>query len=389
MNTHYFMMRTTTTDGGRAPQGGARRGHRRVRRRLHGASTRRSPARAASRSRISSASSARRRSSTSPPPSAHVDTLYESSRARPRQVRQGGAAGDGRGLRSWSDRDRLLLQLQVLGLVRRPGYPRGRPRRLARARRARRARSGESPEVVAAFFAKGVLLNDPDGDGRVRRARAVGGPARGGLPGGMPSEAVFFLDLKKVISHNTREGVEEMTPSTTLWTFAITSIALFMVTLDNLVVTTAIPVIRSDLHASLRASSGRSTPTRSPSPCCSSRARRSATASAAGASSRSASALFTLGSVAAALAPTVEALNVARAVQGLGGAIVTPLTLTILSRGGAGREARRRARRLGRDRRSRGRLRARRRRRRRAGHLVAVDLLAQRADRDRCSSRSR
>ena len=36
-----------------------------------------------------------------------------------------------------------------------------------------------------------------------------------------------------------------------LWTFAITSIALFMVTLDNLVVTTAIPVIRKDLDASL------------------------------------------------------------------------------------------------------------------------------------------
>src|SRR5476651_1910625 len=35
------------------------------------------------------------------------------------------------------------------------------------------------------------------------------------------------------------------------WTFAITSLALFMVTLDNLVVTTALPVIRKDLHASL------------------------------------------------------------------------------------------------------------------------------------------
>ena len=31
----------------------------------------------------------------------------------------------------------------------------------------------------------------------------------------------------------------------TAWTFAITSIALFMVTLDNLVVTTAVPVIRT------------------------------------------------------------------------------------------------------------------------------------------------
>ena len=41
--------------------------------------------------------------------------------------------------------------------------------------------------------------------------------------------------------------------------------------------------------------------------------------------------IFTLGSIAAALAPSVEALNIARAVQGLGGAIVMPLTLTILS----------------------------------------------------------
>src|SRR3569623_456393 len=37
----------------------------------------------------------------------------------------------------------------------------------------------------------------------------------------------------------------------TWWTFAITSLALFMVTLDNLVVTTALPVIRKDLHAGI------------------------------------------------------------------------------------------------------------------------------------------
>src|SRR5947208_5997956 len=41
-------------------------------------------------------------------------------------------------------------------------------------------------------------------------------------------------------------------PGSTTWTFAITSIALFMATLDNLVVTTALPVIRRDLHASLQ-----------------------------------------------------------------------------------------------------------------------------------------
>src|ERR671935_242388 len=37
----------------------------------------------------------------------------------------------------------------------------------------------------------------------------------------------------------------------TLWTFVVTSVALFMATLDNLVVTTALPVIRTDLGASI------------------------------------------------------------------------------------------------------------------------------------------
>ena len=42
-------------------------------------------------------------------------------------------------------------------------------------------------------------------------------------------------------------------------------------------------------------------------------------------------AIFTLGSAAAAMAPSIGALIAARALQGVGGAIVTPLTLTILS----------------------------------------------------------
>src|SRR3977135_4511945 len=37
----------------------------------------------------------------------------------------------------------------------------------------------------------------------------------------------------------------------TMWTFAITAVAVFMATLDNLVVTTALPVIRKALHATL------------------------------------------------------------------------------------------------------------------------------------------
>jgi EmrB/QacA subfamily drug resistance transporter len=122
-----------------------------------------------------------------------------------------------------------------------------------------------------------------------------------------------------------------MTRAHTLWTFAITSVALFMVTLDNLVVTTAIPVIRTDLGASLESLewtvnaytltfavfllTGAALGDRF--------GRRRVFAVGV--------AIFTLGSIAAALAPTIEALNVARAVQGFGGAIVMPLTLTILS----------------------------------------------------------
>src|SRR5919201_2539862 len=54
------------------------------------------------------------------------------------------------------------------------------------------------------------------------------------------------------MNHFATERRTEMTArSRTLWTFAITSIALFMVTLDNLVVSTAIPVVRRDLHATL------------------------------------------------------------------------------------------------------------------------------------------
>jgi EmrB/QacA subfamily drug resistance transporter len=41
--------------------------------------------------------------------------------------------------------------------------------------------------------------------------------------------------------------------------------------------------------------------------------------------------IFTIASAAAALAPSIEALVAARALQGVGGAIVTPLTLTLLS----------------------------------------------------------
>src|SRR3989449_3407922 len=117
----------------------------------------------------------------------------------------------------------------------------------------------------------------------------------------------------------------------TLWTFAITSLALFMATLDNLVVTTALPVIRKDLHATLQGLEW----------TVNAYTLTFAVLLLTGAALGDrfgrrrlfviGMTIFTLGSVAAALAPSIGALVAARAVQGLGGAIVTPLTLTILS----------------------------------------------------------
>src|SRR5438034_9982081 len=117
----------------------------------------------------------------------------------------------------------------------------------------------------------------------------------------------------------------------TWWTFAITSAALFMVTLDNLVVTTAIPVIRQDLHAGLSGLewtvnaytlvfavlllTGAALGDRF--------GRRLMFSIGIG--------IFTLSSAAAALAGSMLALDLARAAQGVGGAIVSPLTLTIRS----------------------------------------------------------
>jgi EmrB/QacA subfamily drug resistance transporter len=119
--------------------------------------------------------------------------------------------------------------------------------------------------------------------------------------------------------------------SRTIWTFVVTSAALFMASLDNLVVTTALPSIRAHLHAGLEGLQwtvnaytltfavllltgatlgeryGR---------------RRLFTAGLA---------LFTAGSAAAALAPGIGWLIGARAVQGVGAAVLIPLTLTLLS----------------------------------------------------------
>jgi EmrB/QacA subfamily drug resistance transporter len=115
------------------------------------------------------------------------------------------------------------------------------------------------------------------------------------------------------------------------WTLAIVSIALFMTSLDNLVVGIALPSIRAELGGSLEslewtvnaytlafavfllggAALG-------------DRFGRKRMFSAG-------LALFTASSAFAALAPSIDALVAARALQGLGAAIVLPLTLTLLN----------------------------------------------------------
>src|SRR3954467_9278685 len=121
------------------------------------------------------------------------------------------------------------------------------------------------------------------------------------------------------------------TRRTAAWTFAITSIALFMVALDNLVVTTALPVIRAELGSSLQELEW----------MVNAYTLTFAVLLLTGAALGDrfgrrrvfivGLVIFTAGSALAALAPSSTVLIVARAIQGLGGAIVTPLTLTILS----------------------------------------------------------
>jgi EmrB/QacA subfamily drug resistance transporter len=115
------------------------------------------------------------------------------------------------------------------------------------------------------------------------------------------------------------------------WTFAIVSIALFMVVLDNLVVTTALPSIRADLGATIQSlewTVNAYTLTFAvlllTGAALGDRFGRRRTF-AAGLT------VFTVASAAAALAPSAGALIAARAVQGAGAAAVLPLTLTLLS----------------------------------------------------------
>jgi EmrB/QacA subfamily drug resistance transporter len=119
--------------------------------------------------------------------------------------------------------------------------------------------------------------------------------------------------------------------SRAVWAVVITGLALFMASLDNLVVSTALPVIRVHLHAGL---SGLEWTVNA----------YTLTfavllLSAAALGERfgrrrifvAGIALFTASSALAALAPTISFLVAARALQGAGGAMIMPLSLTLLS----------------------------------------------------------
>ncbi len=115
------------------------------------------------------------------------------------------------------------------------------------------------------------------------------------------------------------------------WVLGLTSAAYFMVVLDALVVITALPRMQRDLHVGLAALQWT--------------VNSYGIAFAAGIITAAALgdrlgrrrvfivglALFTLASAACALAPSASALIAARAVQGLGGAVILPLSLTILT----------------------------------------------------------
>src|SRR5499427_5329240 len=125
--------------------------------------------------------------------------------------------------------------------------------------------------------------------------------------------------------------LEGTTMSQKIWTLALTSVAFFMVALDSLVVVTALPAIHRDLGGSI------STLEWTVNAFTLTYAAGIITAAALGDRFGrrlifvSGLAIFTLSSIACALAPTAELLIAARAVQGLGAAMVMPVSLTILT----------------------------------------------------------
>jgi EmrB/QacA subfamily drug resistance transporter len=115
------------------------------------------------------------------------------------------------------------------------------------------------------------------------------------------------------------------------WTLALTSVAFFMIALDALVVVTALPAVHREIGGSL------STLEWAVNAYLLAFAAGIITAAALGDRFGRRRVytvgllLFTAGSAACALAPSAEILIAARGLQGIGAAIVTPLSLTILT----------------------------------------------------------
>src|ERR1700730_18194052 len=124
---------------------------------------------------------------------------------------------------------------------------------------------------------------------------------------------------------------ERMEKRSRAWTLGIVAVGLFMVVLDNLVVSVALPSIHRELGASIQSLEW----------TVNAYVLAYAVLLLTGAALRdrfgrrrmflAGPALFTVASAAAALAPTTNLLIAARALQGTGAAIVTPLTLTLLA----------------------------------------------------------
>jgi EmrB/QacA subfamily drug resistance transporter len=115
------------------------------------------------------------------------------------------------------------------------------------------------------------------------------------------------------------------------WTLAVTSLAFFMVTLDALVVATALPAIHRDLNASV------STLAWTVNAYSLTFAAGIITAAALGDRLGrrhvfvAGLILFSAASAACAVAPSAGLLLAARAIQGIGAAAITPLSLTLLT----------------------------------------------------------
>jgi EmrB/QacA subfamily drug resistance transporter len=115
------------------------------------------------------------------------------------------------------------------------------------------------------------------------------------------------------------------------WTLVLAGLGVFMTCLDNLVVSTALPVLKTDLHASLSSLEWTVNAYLLSFACL------LLTGSALGdrfgrrRMYAVGIATFTVASAAAALAPSVGVLIIARVAQGAGAAIVFPLTLTLIS----------------------------------------------------------